>query len=55
MNKKDIDKIMEYCYSNNTIKFKNSNLKLAILDGGWVNVLQLKEFLNSMEKMNNGK
>ena len=51
----EIDKIMEYCYSNNTIKFKNSNLELAVLDGGWVNVLQLKEFLNSMEKMNNGK
>lgn len=50
MNKKDIDKIMEWCYENNTIPMKDSNLRLAILDGGWVNVIELKSFLDSMEK-----
>ena len=49
MNKKDIDKIMEWCYKNNTIKFKNSNLRLAVLDGGWVNVIELKEFLDEIK------
>ncbi len=49
MNKKEIEKIMEWCYENNTIQFKRSKLKLAMLDGGWVNVLQLREFLESME------
>ena len=50
MNKKDIDKIMEWCHQNNTIKFKELKLELAVLDGGWVNVLQLKAFLDSMVK-----
>ena len=55
--KKDIDKIMEYCYKNNTIPMKdmfsnipNSKLVLCSTDGGWVNVLKLKSFLESMEK-----
>ena len=43
--KKIIGSIMEYCWKNNTIKFKNSPIKLAILDGGWVNVIKLREFL----------
>jgi hypothetical protein len=55
--KKDIDKIMEFCYENNTIPMKdlfkdmpNSKLSLAVTDGGWVNVINLKNFLESMEK-----
>ena len=47
---KDIDKIMEFCYKNNTIKFQNSPLRLALLDGGWTNVLELKEFLESIKE-----
>jgi hypothetical protein len=47
---KDIDKIMQWCFQNNTIKFKNTNLELAILDGGWVNVIQLKTFLESIKE-----
>lgn len=43
--RKIIAKIMEYCYKNNTLKFKDSKLKLALTDGGWINVLELKEFL----------
>lgn len=50
MNKKDIDKIMEWCYQNNTIKFKELNLKLAVLDGGYVNVIELREFLKTITK-----
>ena len=51
--KKDINKIMEWCYKNNTIEFPNSGMRLAILDGGWVNVIKLNEFLKTiMEKTN---
>jgi hypothetical protein len=50
MNREDFDKIMEFCYKNNTIEFKNSPLKLAILDGGWVNVMKLQRFLEMMIK-----
>ena len=47
--KQDIDKIMQWCFKNNTINFKNYGIELAILDGGWVNVIQLKEFLESIK------
>ena len=30
----DIEKIMQWCYKNNMIEFKNSQMKLGILDGG---------------------
>jgi len=46
---KIVDSILEFCSQNNTIEFKNSKLRLAILDGGWVNVLKLKEFLEGRE------
>ena len=48
--KDDINKIMQWCFQNNTIEFKNTGLKLAILDGGWVNVIKLKEFLDSIQE-----
>jgi hypothetical protein len=47
---KDINKILEWCYKNNMIELKNSNLKLALTDGGWVNVIKLKIFLESMKE-----
>jgi len=46
----DIDKIMKWCFQNNTIKFKNTSLELAILDGGWVNVISLKNMLESIKE-----
>lgn len=48
MNQKDIDKIMNWCYKNNTLKFKNSKLELMTTDGGWINVLELNKFLKGM-------
>ncbi|MCK9429482.1 MAG: hypothetical protein M0R17_05720 [Candidatus Omnitrophica bacterium] len=48
MNKKEFDKIMKFCYKNNTIEFKNSPMRLAIMDGGWVNVIKLQRFLEDM-------
>jgi hypothetical protein len=52
---KDINKILEWCYKNNMIELnmielKNSNLKLALTDGGWVNVIKLKIFLESIKE-----
>jgi len=43
--KKIVSQIMKWCYKNNTIKFKDSKIQLAVTDGGWVNVLELQEFL----------
>lgn len=48
MKQQDIDKIMEFCYKNNILEIKNSKLRLALTDGGWVNVLKLKAFLESL-------
>lgn len=45
--KKIVETILDWCYKNNTIKFKNTNLEMMTLDGGWVNVLKLKEFLEN--------
>ena len=49
---KFIESIKNWCYKNNTISMKDmypelkeSNLHLAITDGGWVNVLKLVEFM----------
>ena len=43
---KEFIKIIEdWCYKNNTIKIPNTNLKLAITDGGWVNVIELINFI----------
>ena len=42
---KVISQIMEWCYKNNTIKFKESKLRLATTDGGWIYVLELQKFL----------
>ncbi len=50
METKDIEIIMNWCYKNNTFEFKNSGMKLAVLDGGWVNCIKLKEFLEGMVK-----
>jgi len=47
MNKEDVETIMDYCHSNNTIKFKNTSLRLCITDGGWVNCLELRTFLDA--------
>ncbi len=43
--KKLISQILEWCYKNNIIEFKDSNLGLAVTDGGWINVIKLKDFL----------
>ena len=51
--KKFINEIENWCYKNNTIPIKNSRLKLAITDGGWVNVIQLMNFIK--EKAGNLK
>lgn len=42
---------MDYCYSNNTIKFKESKLRLAITDGGWINVLEFQSFLEKLVEL----
>ena len=47
---KIINSIMEHCWSNNTIKFKNTNLRLAITDGGWVNCIELHDYLKGANK-----
>ena len=41
------EEIMNWCYKNNTVKIGNINL--CTTDGGWVNVLELKKFLESSE------
>lgn len=48
MRKEDIDIIMNWCYKNNVIEFKNASIGLCITDGGWVNVIKLKQFLDGM-------
>ena len=45
LTQKQIDEILEYCYKNNNFEFLDSKLRLAVLDGGWVNVIKLKSFL----------
>ena len=47
LSKEQIDEIMNWCYKNNTIEFYGSKLRLAVLDGGWVNVIKLKKFLEN--------
>jgi len=47
---KDIDVILNWCYENNIIELKNSKLKIAITDGGWVNCIKLKSFLNEIKE-----
>ena len=42
--KKLIETIRDWCYKNNT--FQVGHLKLGTTDGGWVNVLKLKAFLD---------
>ena len=49
---KIITSILDWCYKNNTIpmkdlhpELKDSKLKLATTDGGWVNVLKLQDML----------
>ena len=34
----------------NIIELKNSKLKIAITDGGWVNCIKLKSFLNEIKE-----
>lgn len=46
--KKLIATIMDWCYKNNTIKI--GNMALASLDGGHVNVLKLKAFLEGQRQ-----
>lgn len=48
MKKEEFEKIMEWCYKNNTIQFKETEMRLAILDGGWVNVIKLQQFLEGL-------
>jgi hypothetical protein len=44
------DDILEWCYKNNSIKIKYSKLALLTTDGGWVNVLELKDFMENKLK-----
>ena len=43
-----INEIERWCYKNNTIPIKNSRLKLAITDGGYVNVIKLLKEINRL-------
>jgi hypothetical protein len=45
LTKEQIEEIMDFCDKNNMIEFKNSKLKLGITDGGYVNLIKLKDFL----------
>ena len=45
-----IEEIMKWCFKNNAIEFKNTTMRLAILDGGWVNVIKLEKFLKELEE-----
>lgn len=54
---KDIHVILNWCYKNNTIPMKelfkdmpNSKLNLCVMDGGWVNVIKLKNFLENIKE-----
>lgn len=38
--------ILDWCYKNNMIPMKDVNLRLGVTDGGWINVLKLKFFLD---------
>lgn len=38
--------IKNWCNKNNTIPLKDSKLKLAVTDGGYVNVTKLFDFIN---------
>jgi len=51
LTKKQIEEIMDYCYKNNTIETKYPHLKIAITDGGWVNVMKFQRFLESEEEL----
>lgn len=44
--KKFIDQIKEWTWKNNTIKFKDTKLCLAVTDGGWCNVMELHKEIN---------
>jgi len=46
LTKEQIKEIMDFCSKNNTFEFTNSKMKLAVLDGGWVNCIKLKRFLD---------
>lgn len=50
--KKIIATILDWCYKNNSIPMKDlfkdlseSKLELCVTDGGWINVLKFKSFL----------
>ena len=54
LTKEQIEEIMDFCYKNNTFEFKNSKMRLAVLDGGWVNCIKLRDFLEN-KKNEQGK
>jgi len=45
-----VEDILDWCYKNNMIKFKNMAYRLAVTDGGWVNVIELKKFMEEKIK-----
>ena len=51
LTKEQIEEIMEFCYKNNTFEFKNSKMRLAVLDGGWVNCIKLRSFLEDKKEV----
>jgi len=50
--KEFIKLLKDWTFKNNTIKFKGSNLGLAVLDGGWVNVIELHNEINKRSGLN---
>ena len=46
--KQFIKDVEEWCSKNNTIPLKDSKLRLAITDGGWVNCRKLLEEINRL-------
>jgi len=50
-------KIMDWCYKNNSIPMKDLNpylkdskLRLCTTDGGWINLFNLRRFLETLSK-----
>lgn len=46
--KQFIKDLKEWTWKNNTIKLKNSPLRLAITDGGWVNCIELHKAIGKI-------
>jgi len=45
--KQFIKDVEDWCSKNNTIPLKDSKLRLAITDGGWINAMKLMDFIKN--------